>query len=613
MRKRTRRIAAYATQEYCSRLKTRHSDPGKGRPSCFLRPFASTKELGLGSIRSSYEFHRKLESPVAFVSREWKAIAVFGGAFITVLLVAIVSVDPAFFYSRLYDDPLLYFLKGMSVVEHGTTAAVTAVNTPPFAYAPMPGVLRAPFLYAFRDFDHQLRGIQLMNLALVGLIAVLYAYILSWTQPVRRHWMTVGFSFAFILLSPIWVANVFFPLADAPYAALAITALVLSARVLCSARPLRRQWPATAVWVALFVVAFLVRYTAPVLLVYAAVLALGRGTESRGDRRLRALLVVAPLVGLAVLAALNYYAISGRYIPDMRFFLQNSDASDMMLNLLAARIPMQIIPFFHFGFARPPLLDIARPVFATTPADASLAVLGALISATMFFGMWKSRHRFAPELAYFLVPLPVLAIMIPSTARYLMSYQPMIWIFLYAGVVVLLRPVARRVPEIRLGPGAVMAILVAAACGFIYMRSTRMLGAEAPPGSRVSIGDTRGYLDEVAAPFRDLRAFLETLPRNRTLLIGERATVGRWKAIAGLNYYALDSGVTAAAAKADVYVLIECGRIEVCQDFPRWEKESTDRVSRFGVFRFDSVFAAVSRHAQTKVYKIRPVPNSTAQ
>lgn len=588
-------------------MKTRQSDVRRGQPLPSYRPLASTTELGLGSIKASYEFHRELESPVAFVRREWGAIAVFGGAFIAVLLVAIVSVDPAFFYPHLSNDPLLYFLKGLSVVEDGTTAARTAVNSAPFSYASMPGILRVPFLYAFRDFDHQLRGMQLMNITLVGLVAVLYAYVLSWTQPVRRHWMTIGFSFAFMLLSPKWVANVFSPFADAPYAALTITALVLSARVLSSSRPLGQQWLSIAVWVALFVIAFLVRYTAPVLFVYVAVLALGRGTHSRAGPGLGTILVAAPLVGLAALVALNYHAISGRYMPDMLFFLQNSDASGMMLNLIAASIPMQIIPFFHFGFARPPLLDVTRPVFATTPADALLTILGALISATVVFGMWRSRHRFAPELAYLLVPLPVLAVVIPSTARYLMSYQPMIWVFLYAGVVVLLRPVARRVPAIRLAPGALMAILVAAACGFIYLRSTRMLGAEAPPGSRISIGETPGYLGEVAGPFRDLRSFLETLPRNRTLLIGERGTVGRWKAIVGLNYYALDSGVTAAAAKADVYMMIECGRIEVCQDFPRWEKEAIDRVNRFGGFRFDSVFAAASRHAQAKVYRIQPV------
>ena len=62
----------------------------------------------LDDISSSYQFHRELESPAAFIRREWQALAVFGGGFVAVLLLGVLAVDPAYFYPRLSTDPLLY-------------------------------------------------------------------------------------------------------------------------------------------------------------------------------------------------------------------------------------------------------------------------------------------------------------------------------------------------------------------------------------------------------------------------------------------------------------------------------------------------------------------------
>jgi hypothetical protein len=55
------------------------------------------------------------------------------------------------------------------------------------------------------------------------------------------------------------------------------------------------------------------------------------------------------------------------------------------------------------------------------------------ISATIILGMVRYRNRLTPEIAYCLISISALMLIIPSAARYLMPYQPLLWIFFYGG------------------------------------------------------------------------------------------------------------------------------------------------------------------------------------
>ncbi|MEP6906207.1 MAG: hypothetical protein ABI875_08975, partial [Gemmatimonadales bacterium] len=329
-----------------------------------------------------------MESPSAFIRREWQALAIFGGGFIAVLLLGVLAVDPAYFYPRLATDPLLYYLKGLAFVETGHAIARSAVNRAPFDYVSMPGILRAPFIAVFRDFDDQLRAIQLANIALVAATGVMFSYILSWVLPRSRHWMGIGYTFGFLLLSPNWVANVFAPLADAPYAAFTVAALIIVTRVICSDSALSRRPLALASAGVLFVLAFLVKYTAPVLLVYAAVLAAGR-TRQHGTSR-RALFIGSgvALAGVLVLVLINWTTITRRYMYEPIGYLLHAPKKGMLLNFFGLAIPSQLIPDFELAFARNPMVDAYRPVFGTTPGDVAITVAGISISLVLFYGMW---------------------------------------------------------------------------------------------------------------------------------------------------------------------------------------------------------------------------------
>ena len=548
---------------------------------------------------SWYEFHRGLESPSDFMRREWQALAVFGGGFAAVYLVAIFAVSPSYFYPRLITDSVNYYLTGLAFAETGHLTARIAINLPPFVYLAMPGLLRAPFMMLFSDFDNQLRAIQISNVLLVGVTAAMYAYVLSWIVPRKWHWLAIGFSFGFMLLNPDWGGNIFAVLADAPYAAATIAFLILATRVLSSDRPLKAQPWKIAGCVILFAVAFLLRFSAPVLLVYVAVLAAGR--RIHGRRPFGPLLIAAAVVAilLAVLVGLNWKVLHGRYLMEPVQFFRKADKASVMMNLLASALPSQIVPRFQRLFTHVPVLDTYRVHFGTAPRDLILVALGFAISAMTFYGMWRARRRFAPEIAYTLAAMPVLAVMIPSTIRYLIAYEPMFWIFFYIGASALLAPIAVRYSPSPRAVLAAVALFILTAAGAAYAWTARS------HGGRIAIGETRAYSTEVASTFGDLRSYLETLPRDHTFLIGSRGAAGRWKVISGLEYYRPDSLLSVAVAQRDTYLVLDCATLDLCRGFEVVDRRSRKFLDRYGTFSFDSVFARTTDHAKARVYRIR--------
>ncbi len=556
--------------------------------------------------KQSFDYHRGLESPLVFFRREWKAIALFGGGFSLLMAAAILWIDPAFFYPRLQTDTLYYYLKALSLVQTGSTSAHLAVNVPSFPYAAMPGVLRAPFIALFRDFDDQLRGMQLFNILILDAVALMSAYIFSWTLDRRHHWLAIAFAFAFTALSPVWIANIFSPLADAPYAAFTLFAILLSIRILCDERPLLANRGLIVLYCVAFVLAFLMRFTAPVLLVFAAVLARGRWKSRELSPAAKRWLIVTPIVAVVLLVAFNFQAIFGRYFIEPISFIVKGDKPAMLINLFGVAVPDQILPDFHLGFSRPPVIDLFYAQFAHTATDALWTLVGFAISAIVVFGMWRARNRFLPETLYLFAPLIVLTLMLPSTSRYLMSYQPFLWIFFYQGARALFR---KLVPSgsvsrgMRLAASAAAALVIVAVGG---LRWYRVAGTGADRSLAVSLARAPEFVADVSKTFRSVRSFVETLPKDSTLLISGRGEVGRWTAITGRLYYQPDSALVTVAAGKHVYLIVECGTLEVCQSFPEWKNRMLDRLCMFGEFQYDSVFAVKSKWARAEILRVKP-------
>jgi hypothetical protein len=276
---------------------------------------------------------------------------------------------------------------------------------------------------------------------------------------------------------------------------------------------------------------------------------------------------------------------------------------DILVNALAYALPSQIVPDFSLGFAQLPHVDPYRVRFGSSRADIALIAFGVALSVITLLGAWWSRRRFAPEIVYTLLAIAVPVFVMNSTARYFMSYQPFFWIFFYTGSSVLLAPVVARIPVTFRASLAGMALLLFTGSALLYLRSRRMAGTLSAHG--VSLAETRAYVKQVSSTFSDLRTFLETLPADRTLLIGARPTLGRWTVISGLKYYRPDSALAAASQSRDIYLLVECGTLEGCQDFKTWDEKSRERVNEFGHFSYDPVFNRISEHAKARVYRVR--------
>lgn len=513
-------------------------------------------------------------------------------------------VGPAYFYPRLATDPLRYYLKGLEFAHAGNTAARTAVNRAPFGYVAMPGVLRSPFMLAFKNFDDQLRAIQLSNIFLVAAAATMYAYILSWVVPKNRHWLVIGFTFGFFLLSPEWVANVFLPLADAPYAFLATACMIVLTRMLTSDRPIQRQWWAVAIAVFLFGLAFLNRFTAPLVFLYAGLIAAGRKRDHSPSGRVFVGAAFVILFAVVLLVALNWHVMRARYLIDVLSYWRQVQKSGIVTNLFALALPSQIIPDFRLGYAEYPVNDRYDVQFGNAPRTLFVAAIALVVCAMIFLGMWRARRRFTPEIAYVLAPLPLLAITVQSTNRYLMSYQPFLWIFFLVGLSEVLKPIRSRVTVSRRTSIAAIAMVAVIAAGLVILRTSRVVGTVGSSRGAVSIRDARTYVDDVSETFTDLRHFLEKLPKDRTRLVALRGAEGRWKAISGFDYYNPDSAFARVVSKYDTYLLAECGTFEGCDEFDHWDGKFRMHLGLFGEFTFEPVFTKITQHARVRVYRV---------
>lgn len=559
----------------------------------------------MSDVRSSYEFHRQIESFPTFFRREWRPIALFGGGFCIVMLAVIIFIDPAFFYPRLQTDPLNYWLKAKSLVDNGNTAARWAVNLRPFSYAAMPGVLRAPMLLVFDEFDQQLRAIQILNIPIAALVALFSGYVFSWALPVRRHWMAICFAFAFTLLNPVWINNVFLPLADAPYALFTLLAFLVSVSIFAADKPVREQRLMLALYAVLFLIAFLLRFTAPVLMVVPLALAAARWHPAASSRKHLVGAAVVIAVAIVVLVGLNADAIFQRYGRELVGFTKYGNKTGMFLNFLGAAVPAQVLPNFLQGFVHPPIVSYYNAVFFSSGLQAAWLGFGLLIGAVVLTGIWQARSRFLPEVLYFLASAPILGLMMPSTSRYLKAYQAFVWIFFYVGAAYIYRRWRGVIPSAMRTRAFGAATLAAALLLIAAIRVWRLGGTASEKKFAVTAGRAAQYIGDVATTFRGLRGYIETLPRDKVLLMSDRGSMGRWKVISGRDYYYPDTAMAAMAAKKDLYLVVECGTMEACQYWDDWRGKLEDRVTQFGSFEYDSVYAIARPRARAEVYRVK--------
>lgn len=229
-----------------------------------------------------------------------------------------------------------------------------------------------------------------------------------------------------------------------------------------------------------------------------------------------------------------------------------------------------------------------------------------MISLIVVAGIWVNRKRLLPEIAYVAAPMPLLTLMMPSTSRYLMSYQPFFWIFFWSGAAFAASrlPVLRRAFHSRPVVLGAVGVLVAVSIG---LRAWKVAGSLSERYFAVTVKTAPAYVQDVSSTFRSLRQFIETMPRDRALLIGYHGSYGRWKIISNRDYYRPDDALAAVTREKDVYLVIECGTREFCASWKWWKEQRRKDVTRFGAFRLDSVFAVASPLARAQVDRITAI------
>jgi hypothetical protein len=286
-------------------------------------------------------------------------------------------------------------------------------------------------------------------------------------------------------------------------------------------------------------------------------------------------------------------------------FARKGDKLGMILNVLGAAIPAQIIPNFMQGFIDPTIEHYFKTTFFANPIQTAWLIVGLMFGVTTVIGIWKSRDRFLPEILYFLAALPVLGLMMPSTSRYLKGYQAFVWIFFYTGASFIFNRYRERLPLFLRTRSAVIAGAVCSLTAVVGIRAWRFAGTASEKKFAVTVTSTPSYVLDVATTFRGLRHYVETLPPDKTLLVSERGSMGRWKAIANRDYYYPDSAMAGLLSRKDFYLLVECGTMESCQSWKVWRSQMEGRVSKYGWFNYDSVYAIARPRARAEVYRIR--------
>jgi hypothetical protein len=278
----------------------------------------------------------------------------------------------------------------------------------------------------------------------------------------------------------------------------------------------------------------------------------------------------------------------------------------MILNLFGAAIPAQIIPVFMQGFVHPPVDQYFQTTFFMNAAESIWLAFGLALGALVVYGAWQGRKRFVPEILYLLASAPIFGLILPSTARYLKAYQPIVWILFYTGAAALYKRYKHVIPKPFLTRAFAATLLFTAAAGVIGIRTWRVMGTASEKKFAITAAGATAYVDDVTNTFRGLRNFIETLPPEKTLLVGDEPAMGRWTAIAGREYYSPDTALPTVARQRNVYLLVECGTMERCQSWDVWRSQMQMAVSKVGAFRYERVYSAERPRARAEVYRIFP-------
>jgi hypothetical protein len=555
----------------------------------------------VADFRPAAAFHEGIEPLSRFVRRNFIFLAAMCIAFSAGMLYVIFSVDAAYYYPHIVTDQLLYHLKALAFIHQGTTEARAAVNAGPFPYNSGPGLLRAPLIAMSSEFDVQLRAIQVSNIFLGLAQGILSAYVLSWITPRRFDRWVIAYAFAMLVLTPVWVTNVTSLLTDLPHAVASLASLIACVRLAqATTRSSRLRWGGVFLLFAALSYAF--RFTGLAVAIFAVSLlrtTWGTGLGLRAYRKYY--LMAAGLIALLIIVSFRTLKDGYAWVP--YFFLTRTNPYSIILNFLALAVPSQVVPGFELVYRHFPLALRYDATFFASGFDTAVTLAGLSITAAVLYGAWLERKRLRPEILLLLLVTPVFATVIQSTSRYFLAYQPLFWMFAFAA----LKCIAEKLPRFQVSRTlrlAALAAVLAVGAGAVYLRARSITGTEKLTLSNFSLGRSRRHAGDVAATYRSLRNYIESLDPQKSLIVGGKDVAGKWWVIAGRKSYQLDRNIADAVKARDVYLVITCPTPSDCAAFDNIDRHYRDRIDTYGRVGYVRTFEHDNPYASARVYRL---------
>lgn len=524
-----------------------------------------------------------------------------GGLFAIGAVALILFSDPAFFYPRMRNDQLNYYLMSAQLAAKQTWLVAVAENASPISYVRLPSLLRAPIFLLFSDFDARIRAIQISNVALMlalGGIQGLFLY--RFLPPMRwRSWL-VAVPFLYLGLEASWQRNLLLPLSDIFFALFSFVAIFAFRAVVWQPPIGRRSVMLFCVGVAAALISFGIKFLGAFLFIYPLAMSPWRSANFWRDKSVRVLfLTFAALFLVSVIAAWplleSYYEAGVLLLTRPEY---HGSVADWVVSFFFASLPSQIIPNFSYLYAssfQEPAQFIDANYF--NAGKTWLLIFGALISAAVGFGAYLARRRNKPEILYVLACLVVVAPITTGTARYLTYLQPMFFVFF----IHTMREIWVRLPNLRRSAALAFFLSCVIAVVVTSFRYVRIESRDAADGLARLNGYLR-YEQDVAGVYRRFRNRIAELPKDHSRLL-PGYSVGAWKAVDNVEYYIPDGNLGGRMREIDLYLALDCER-KYCGPVTAAEANLLSELRRYAPVCLKNIYTDVTPFAEARLYKV---------
>lgn len=543
---------------------------------------------------------------VDYLSKEKGRLAIWFLIYSVIILVSLFLIPIEFFFSRLNFDSLNYYLIGKHFAETLWFDVRIAENVSILPYVGWPGYLRLPLFLLSRNPEVCLRAIQISNLGIAMGLSVFYSYALSKVLPDSLKTAAIPLSLFLLTFSNYWAIDLALPLGDNLFSLTTLSTIFLlrsyeedSSRFLIG--PL--GWLVVSL---LILISILIKITGVFLLIF--VINAVRFKVSGGSIS-RRVVFVATILLLFLVLFLAYSSIGptiiGRYAPAWlkRFNDQHTQFLSLwFFDFICLSLPSQIVPHLGYFFPGHEVVPVFHFLSGHIWQKVIVLVVGMTISTMIFIGMWMARKRFAPELLYFVIGLPIYVPITTSTMRYLSYSQVFILVFFFIGTGAIVQRFRRFTLPKKWRRGL---ILLSIGLFLILSISIRLLS-----GTSSKTGNFGLYWDgiiQTSTVYRELNRFLLTMPRESTRIIMVHPGQSRWKALCGLEYHAPAKDLPWLSEEYNLLLVLDASGRDGADLIPM-EAEATQAMKPFGSYELQTLFAMDNTYAHARVFRVRMKP-----